>query len=201
MEEGDVPAIDGEATAVDEADGKEEKRREIDLESSDEEGHFGERLQTGAMKTTSEESLAKPEIQGLWERSERKATLSGGRGGEGEGDEGKVGEGGVGKVESKAEREMREGVMEKLRKSVVVKQVAAGREFKVSGEHCVVCCTINSKHVHTNSHRSILGDCSFLCVLETGNCFKHKARETRFVVSHQPLSLFACGRSLFIIDY
>ena len=135
--EGDAPAIDGEAIAVDGGDGKEEKKREIDLESSDEEGHFVERLQTGAMKPTSEESLAKPEIQGLWERSERKVTLSGGRGGEGEGGGGKVGEGGVGKVESKAEREMREGVMEKLRKSVVVKQVAAGREFKVSGEHYI----------------------------------------------------------------
>ena len=45
-----------------------------------------------------------------------------------------MGGGEVGKVESKAEREMRKGVMEKLRKSVVVKQVAAGREFKVSDE-------------------------------------------------------------------
>ena len=133
--EGEAPAIiDGDAAAVDEDEGK-EKRREIDLESSDEEDHFGGQLQTGAMKATSEETLARPEIQGLWERSERKVTLGRGWGGEGEGGGGTVGGGGVGKVESKAEREMRKGVMEKLRKSVVVKQVAAGREFKVSDEH------------------------------------------------------------------
>ena len=137
--EGEAPAIiDGDATTVDEDEGK-EKRREIDLESSDEEDHFGGQLQTGAMKATSEETLAKPEIQGLWERSERKVTLGGGWGGEREGGGGTVGGGTVGggevgKVESKAEREMRKGVMEKLRKSVVVKQVAAGREFKVSDE-------------------------------------------------------------------
>ena len=129
--EGEVPAIESkgeeEVSVGKPVEG--EKKKDVHFDSSDEESHLDEHLREiqTTSKLTSEENLAEPEIQGLWEKK-RTVTLSGGGEGRGEG-----GRGG-GKVESKAEREMREGAMEKLRKSVVVKQVAAGREFKVSGE-------------------------------------------------------------------
>ena len=128
---------DGEESAGKSGEG--EKNKEVHFDSSDEESRFDDHLREtkSTAKITSEENLAEPEIQGLWKRKRRMVTLSGG--GEGGGEKGQEG----GKVESKAEREMRESAMEKLRKSVVVKQVAAGREFKVSGE-VVFCLSINS---------------------------------------------------------
>lgn len=128
---------DGEESAGKPGEG--EKNKEVHFDSSDEESRFDDHLQEtkSTAKIASEENLAEPEIQGLWERKRRMVTLSGG--GEGGGEKGQEG----GKVESKAEREMKESAMEKLRKSVVVKQVAAGREFKVSGK-VVFCLSINS---------------------------------------------------------
>lgn len=64
-----------------------------------------------------DEVLAEPEIRGLWEDNPVIKKQSH--------------DGGVKREMSKAEMEMMRTAMEKLRRSVVVKQVAAGREFKV----------------------------------------------------------------------
>ena len=83
------------------------------------------------------ESLAEPEIRGLWDRkggSSRPRPIAGAVLA-GEGEEEVAGR----KPLSKLEREMRKAAMESLRKSVVVRQVAAGREFKVciGGIYCI----------------------------------------------------------------
>ena len=63
------------------------------------------------------------------------AETDGGGDGGGEEEEEEVrGEGRGGRERSKLEQEMMSGVMEKLKKSIVRPQIAAGREFKVRGQ-------------------------------------------------------------------
>ena len=76
----------------------------------------------GQQKDGEIESLAEPEIRGLWEGAPVVKKQSTQRLADG---------GGIAKEPSKAEREMMQTAMEKLKKSAIIKQVAAGREFKV----------------------------------------------------------------------
>ena len=101
-------------TPKEEASAIRDKDEEEEPHSSDEEdSNIQSPHREVATISDSEESLAKPEIKGLWEKKASQKEASQGEG------------------VSKMEREMMEEAMEKLRKSVVVKQVAAGREFKV----------------------------------------------------------------------
>ena len=62
--------------------------------------------------TNKEESLAEPEIRGLWEKGQSSVGM-------------------IKRERSKVEEEMMREAMDKLKKSNVIKQVVAGREFKV----------------------------------------------------------------------
>lgn len=80
-----------------------------------------------------DEMLAKPEINGLWAQKESKT-----RGpDEGGSEEGERREGG--KTRSKLEQKILRDVVDNLKQSVVKKQVAAGKEFKVSYIHFLSC--------------------------------------------------------------
>lgn len=95
-------------------------------------------------------SVVEPEIRGLWEPLGRhKGVWSPGKhaGGSGDGEEGAgEGSGGDGQEKalkreaSKAEVQMMKKAMDKLRKSKITKQIAAGKEFKVSlhVQRCIV---------------------------------------------------------------
>ena len=103
-----------------------------EIESSDEDVPVRQEEKGITLTPLNDDVLAEPEIRGLWEEPlVFKKQLS---------------EDGVKREMSKAELEMMKTAMDKLRKSVVVKQVAAGREFKVHA----------SIHVCTNAHTHTL---------------------------------------------
>ena len=126
------------------------ERREGEEEKGKGEEEGGQRLPPSEPSSDTEEladyfkrrkpttaSVIEPEIRGLWDQQQQ---ASGGGGKEG-GEEGGGEEGGstsddrpLKREKSKAEITMMENAMDKLRKSKITKQIAAGKEFKVSLE-------------------------------------------------------------------
>lgn len=84
------------------------------------EDEIGRKGRTKTLKSADEEgteSLAEPEIRGLWDQTESSRNV--------EGDT-------TGRYKTKSELEMTRNALNRLAKTNVIKQVAAGREFKVS---------------------------------------------------------------------
>ena len=107
-----------EGDAVSEAKLEEKsKRKQLALDSSDEEfgGDLLDRSKLGSLDRA-KDSRVEPEIKTEDPLVKR---------------EGGKGEGQVKREKSKAEMEMMQRAMEKLKKSAIIKQVAGGREFKV----------------------------------------------------------------------
>ena len=85
-------------------------------------GDTGQKVIATSLKAVDDggaESLAEPEIRGLWDHTQF-------------GKAGRDKDGIPRKHKSKAEMDMMRDAMDKLRKSTVITQVAAGKEFKVS---------------------------------------------------------------------
>ena len=129
-DEGENPVISGNDEAVYERGGGETTSDESDDDDNEGEGGRGE----GA----SSETLAQPEINGLWNLhsgTTARQPLE-----EEEKEEGKGEDGGRErrrKERSKLEQQTLTHVVENLRQSIVKKQVVAGREFKVSSNPTV----------------------------------------------------------------
>ena len=134
--------------------GTDEVDRNVGSSSDDDDNDVAEFV-SGEGEIGVGDSLARPEIDGLWsampthtkveEREVFGQEEEEGEGVRGEGvrGEGVRGEGG-GRERSKLEEKMMKDVVSNLRQSIVRKQVAAGREFKVSG--------ISLSFAHTQTH-------------------------------------------------
>ena len=91
--------------------------------SSSDEGDGSEKVDDITLEALDEENLLEPEIKGLWETApviKKKESVHA-----------DVGEARMKREKSKAEIEMMQRAMEKLKKSAIITQVAGGREFKV----------------------------------------------------------------------
>ncbi len=85
-----------------------------------------------SLNTKNIKIIIEPEIKGLWEKQTPTTEPGGGGGGSGGGgDSGGAVEEKSSFVRSKAEEKMMKEAMTKLRKNIIVKQMAAGKEFKV----------------------------------------------------------------------
>ena len=87
--------------------------------SESEDGDLGVVQDTGASK---EDSLAEPEIRGLWDANKAWCKKAGPKDSSAEAHP---------SIQTKAEQEMMSRTMESLRQNIVTKQVAGGKEFKV----------------------------------------------------------------------
>ena len=126
--------------------GTDEVDRSVDSSSDDDVADVAEFV-SGEEEIGVGDSLARPEIDGLWSAvpTHTKVEEREMFGKDEEEGEGVRGEGG-GRERSKLEEKMMKDVVSNLRQSIVRKQVAAGREFKVSR------ISLSFTHTHTQSN-------------------------------------------------
>ena len=127
--------------------GTDEVDRSVDSSSDDDVADVAEFV-SGEGEIGVGDSLARPEIDGLWSAMPTHTKVEEREVFGKDEEEGVRGEGGGwergGRERSKLEEKMMKDVVSNLRQSIVRKQVAAGREFKVSG--------ISLSFAHTHTH-------------------------------------------------
>ena len=110
-------------------EGDEDKQLRKDLSSDEDPGM--EMVDAGELDQLDGESLLEPEIRGHWETAPVVSQKSDGASQPQDEGAGKREGEGVKRERSKAEVEMMQRAMDKLKKSAIIKQVAGGKEFKV----------------------------------------------------------------------